>query len=452
MPFVDSLFASPRKVFAHYFYTFPLSIDNQPSATDYYNLQFLTVNGENGKHAAYGGYLRARPLPVPVIPASSWNIGLNMQTEVRMAMARGITGFTFDILSLADALSTTGHLQSMLAAAQAVDPRFVIAPMLDMSSLGSITPAQAASIIQAIDKSLSVYRLGDGRIVMMAFNATLQPLSFWQSVISTLNAANVDVAFWPILLGGASDAGALDPVSLGVGAWGTAEPLPAAALQTGAGIARAAGLSFLLPILPQQFRPKDSQFWEAGNTLAFRNGWMSAINSLTDAVQIVTWSDFSESGQVQPYTDSTLSLNIGTGFYDLNAYYATWYLTKVQPAITRDVLYWCYRRETSTAAHPNQPDNFTVVGPAETSNIECLAFLTAPGRVVINGQGFQSTAGINSFVVPAAPGNPTMALQRNGSNVFAFTCPVTIVGPQGLPSGVTDLTYWSGSGSSAGLA
>jgi hypothetical protein len=448
MPSADVFFASPRRVFAHYFYPFPLQINNVPAATDYYNTEYLTVGGESGKHAAYGGYLRQRPLPVPatVPPSTAANYQqLNRQTEVKMAMARGITGFCFDILSLTDA-APTGPLPSLLAAALAVDPRFSLIPMLDMSSLGStVTPAQAAAVIQAIAPSTNLYRLYDGRIVVAAFDATLQPVTWYQQMIAILNTAGIDVAFWPVFLGAPADAATLDPISYGIGAWGTAEPPSAAALAATVKTAQAAGFPYLMPVLTQQFRPYVQFFQEAANSLAFRDAWMSAINSQAAAVQIVTWSDFSESGQIQPYTDATLALNIGTGFYDLLAYYATWYATGVQPPITQEVLYWFYRRMKSTAAHPNQPDAFTCSGPAETDNIELLAFLREPGTLKINGATFAAPSGITSFLQASAPGNPAFALERNGSNVLAFNGPVTIYGPAGSPAGTLDMTYWCGS-------
>src|SRR3954466_3235722 len=52
-PTVAALRGSPRKVFAPSFLPFPLSIDNADPAHDYYATQFLTVDGERGKHAAY---------------------------------------------------------------------------------------------------------------------------------------------------------------------------------------------------------------------------------------------------------------------------------------------------------------------------------------------------------------------------------------------------------------
>ena len=113
MPATDALFASPNKVFAHYFLPFPLQINNVPAAQDYYNLEYLNREGESDKWAAQGGYLRQRPLGVPVSSNPNW-LEANMQHEVSLAIARGITGFTFDVLSPSDATSPTGPLQLML--------------------------------------------------------------------------------------------------------------------------------------------------------------------------------------------------------------------------------------------------------------------------------------------------------------------------------------------------
>jgi len=119
------------------------------------------------------------------------------------------------------------------------------------------------------------------------------------------------------------------------------------------------GKIYMMPVDPQQFRPKDFLFWEAGNSATVRNAWMSAILGASDWVQLVTWNDFSESSQIEPTTDSTLAGNIGTGFYNLNGYYASWYLTGQAPAITHDVLYYFYRREPVKAVGPAQSQSDT---------------------------------------------------------------------------------------------
>jgi hypothetical protein len=448
MPSIDTLFASSKRVLAHYFYPFPLSIGNQPAATDYYETQYLTVGGESNKHAAYGGYLRQRPLPVTPGSATGFVLA-NRQAEVQMAIARGITGFSFDILSYADAISPTGNLASLLTAAQNVDPRFWVVPMLDMSSLTGLTQAQAAQIISTYAdpvKYPNIARLPDGRILVSAFDATLQPLTWWQGVIQMLDAIDVDIAFIPVLLGGPAS-NPLAAVSHGLGGWGTATPAASSS----------APPCMMMPVLTQQFRPKAACYWEAGNTGSFRAGWLAAINGGAQYVQIVTWSDFSESGQVQPYTDATLATNIGTGFYDLTAYYAAWFATGTAPQITKDVLYWTHRRMPSNAARGNIPgtttpyDAFTCVAPGTpTDNIELLAFLTAPGNLVINGASVAAQAGITAFTQPLTPGFPQFRLQRDGSDVFEFKSPVQIYAGNAIPNGVLDMTYWSGSAASAG--
>jgi hypothetical protein len=431
-------FSFERRVVAHYFPSFPLSIDNKPAFTDYYNTQFLMPGGEGGKFSAVGGYLRARPLPVPV--QATFSAVTNMEIEVKMAIMAGITGFAIDLTSFSDAIDPVGHLANMCIAAQNVNPRFWVIPMLDMSAM-MVTQVQAAQLIAKYsDESLypSIARLPDGRMLYSAFNATMQSLAWWEGVISILNGEEVDVAFLPVLLGSATSS-VLDPIAIGTAGWGTATAAVALA-----------PAGYMPPILSQQYRPKDAKFWEASNFDTFRNCWKSAIAGalagVTQIAQAITWNDFSEGAQVQPFTDKSLALNIGTAFYDLTAYYATWFMSGVQPTITKDVLYWCYRKMPSNAAHANQQTGAAIVlPPVEEDNFEMLAFLTEPGTLIIDGQSMQAQAGITSFKVPAVPGNPVMALQRNGSDVHRGTCPIPYYGVVGSPDGIQDLTYWGGS-------
>lgn len=450
MPPADVFFTAQRKVWAHYFYPFPLMIGDPAPPNDYYNNGYLALNGESGVHAAYGGYLRARPLPVPIV-ADNITAITNMKREVAMALSRGITGFCFDILSLADALSPTGHLQTLMAAAAAVDPRFAVVPMLDMNALGAITPVQIVSLMAAIHNNPSIMAISDGRTSLAAYDAPLQNAAWWQSVIAALNAANINVAFVPIFLGAPGDAGTLNAISTMVGGWGTATPGPSASIQANVALAAKAGLLYALPIMTQQYRPKSNVYWEAQNSLAFRNSWMSAIEGGAEVVQIITWNDFSESGQLQPYTDATLNPSIGTGFFDLTAYYAAWFVTGVAPPILRDTLYFFQRKELTASAHPKQPNSMSLAagaGPV-SDYLEVVALLTASGTISLT-QSSGVTArpvsvGLTAVKSPLAPGFATLALQRNGSNVFSSLLPVQGYDTAGLPSGVLDLTYWSGS-------
>ena len=453
MPLSSVLFASTKQVFAHYFYPFPLSIGNVPSATDYYNVNYLSPTGESNKWLANGGYLRQRPLSVSVGPASGYLVQ-NMQKEVTMAMAAGITGFTVDILGT-DQTVAGSQLQNLLLAAAAVDSRFKIVVMPDVSALGANASAIEA-VISSVASSPAAYHLPDGRLVVSAFDASLAPVSFWTSVFSDLSGMGIDVAFVPTFLGWSGNAAAFSPISYGLADWGTATPSAAAGFQSAPAAAHGYGEIFMLPILSQQYRPKDFIYWEAGNSLAFRNGWTSAIAGGADWAQIVTWSDFSESGEVEPYTDATLAGSVGTGFYDLNAYYASWFLTGQEPTITHDVLYYFYRREPVGAAAPAQTTPTTLSGGvAGQNNIELLAFLTAPGTLSISSNGQvttqQASAGLTSFTVPLASGTPEFALTRGGAPVIAFAGKTQVYDAGGLPSGTLDLTYWTGSASVAGV-
>jgi hypothetical protein len=453
MPDLDALFSSSKKVFAHYFYPFPLSMGNKSASDDYYNVHYLNKNGESGKWLAMGGYLRQRPLPVPVNSDRNWQLA-NVQQEVRMAIARGITGFSIDVLSPKEVSGADSHLQLLLNAAQSVDSRFKILVMPDISALKSDADT-VVKIIAAAAASPAAYRLNDGRLAVSAFNAGANSVDWWSGVLAQLKTRGIAVAFVPTFLGWKGQANAFAPISYGFADWGTATARAAEAMKDDPALAHKQGKIYMMPVDPQQYRPKGSIYWEASNSAAFRNGWMSAITGNADWVQLVTWSDFSESSQIEPYTDATLRTDIGTGFYNLNAYYAAWFLTGKQPTITQDVLYYFYRREPTNAASAAQTAPNKIVNSVPEDNIELLAFLTAPGELKITIAGRSATqnapAGLTSFKVPTAAGTPVFSLTRGGSQVFSFPGPVQIFGSGGLPSGIIDMTYWGGSGSKNGV-
>lgn len=450
----SALFNAPKRVFAHYFNPYPISIDNAVSVDDYYNKNYLRKTGESSKWAAQGGFLRQRPMGVTVSTNANWR-QLNMEREVSAAIARGITGFTFDSLAATDATDSSSALHLMLAAAHTVDSRFKIMVMPDITALGSDSDAVIA-IIATAAASPAAYRLADGRLVVTAFDASLNPPSWWQSVISRLAAQGIHIAFVPTFLGWSASADAFAPFSYGFGDWGSATVGDSSAQQGDPEIVhKTYGKIFMMPVDPQQYRPKDSVYWEAGNSGAFRDAWNSSIQGDADWIQVVTWNDFTETSAIAPITDATLQRTIGTGFYNLTGYYATWFLSGGQPQITHDVLYYFYRREATTAASPAQTEKVTLVSGAAQNNIELLAFLTSPGvlKITVGGKTYtqNAAAGVVSFQVPSQAGTPLFTLSRSGVDVFSFNGGVQIYGSGGLPSGVQDLTYWSGSASKSGV-
>jgi glycosyl hydrolase family 71 len=454
LPPTQILFGTSKKVFAHYFFPYPVSLDNAAPANDYYNRNYLSKTGESSKWVAQGGLLRQRPLGVIPSSNAAW-LQLNMEAEIKAAMARGITGFAFDVMSVDEATGSDSPLQRLLAAALAVDSRFKIMVMPDISALQGNSSA-VVQIIASVANSPTAYRLSDGRLVSSAFDAGLNSAAWWTSVLSQLNAKGINVAFVPVFLSWQGSVEAFAPISYGIGDWGTATAASAGVMQADPDVIHSAyGKIFMMPIDPQQYRPKNFAYWEAGNSAAFRNAWMSAINGDSDWVQLVTWNDFSESSQISPYTDATLRGDIGTGYYDMNAFYAAWFLTGQQPTITHDVLYYFYRREPGNAAGPAQSQLDTNVTGTAENDIELVAFLTAPGtlKITIGGTTYTQSApaGITSFKIPAQPGVPLFTLSRSGTDVFSFVGGVQIYGLSGIPSGVQDLTYWSGSAAKSGI-
>jgi hypothetical protein len=455
MASASTLLGYRKKVFAHYFHPFPLSIDNRESSVDYYNKQFLNKDGENNKWLAQGGYLRQRPLGISTSTESNWR-QLNMQREVSLALARGITGFTFDVMSVDQVTDPDSQLFTMLKAAQAVNLHFKIIIMPDMTALGSDADA-VVKIIAAVARSPSAFKLADGRLVVSPFDAGLKSASWWQSILNTLKSKGINVAFVPTFLNWKLSASSFAPISDGFGDWGGATPAIASYMTGDADAIRTDynGKIFMAPVDPQQFRPKDYLYWEAGNSAAFRAGWEAALEGNAEWVQLVTWNDFSESGQIEPYTDATLNRTIGTGLYNLNGYYAQWFMSGHQPVITHDVLYYFYRKEPTSSAGPAQSKTDHIYQGNPENNIELVAFLTAPGTLKITIGGKTHTqnaiAGETSFKVPTAAGTPVFTLSRNGADVFSFKGGVRIYGSPGLPSGVIDLTYWSGSASKTGI-
>jgi hypothetical protein len=455
MPSATTLFNSPKRVFAHYFHPYPLQVDNVAAANDYYNRNYLSKTGESGKWVAQGGLLRQRPLGVAVGANASWQ-QLNMEKEVRSAIARGITGFTYDAMSATDATDKNSGLHLMLAAAQAVDSRFKIVVMPDITVLHTDSNA-VVEIIAAAAASPAAYRLSDGRLVVSAFDAGENPASWWLAVISRLTSMGIHIAFVPTFMGWAGIADSFAPFSYGIGDWGGATAGGATAQQADPEIVHTTyGKIFMMPVDPQQYRPKDFAYWESGNSAAFRDAWNSSIQGDSDWIQMVTWNDFSESSAISPITDSTLQRSIGTGFYNLTGYYSAWFLTGQQPQITHDVLYYFYRREATTAAAPGQSKKATIAaGEVPQNNIELLGFLTSPGvlKITIGGKTYtqNAAAGVVSFKVPSQAGTPLFTLSRSGADVFSFHAGVQIYGAAGLPSGIQDLTYWSGSASKTGI-
>lgn len=415
-PTIEQLQNSPHKVFAHYFSQFPVSIDNKPADIDYYTKGYLAPDGENGKHQKYGGYIRERPLPRPPRSEEDWRL-IDKMEEVRLAREAGLDGFTFDVLA------TNGYhwdnLLSLLEAAQRIDPNFGIILMPDMLADLKNHPEQMVPAIETLASKPSVYHLADGRLVLCPYYPNAQTPLWWQQQLTTLANAGIRVALIPVFQGWQTQIKAYSNFVYGVSDWGVSNADDVYNRGQSADKIHAISRLWMAPIRPQDFRPKDFLDFESHNTELFRKMWEIAINEHADWAQVITWNDYSEGSEIEPSTQ------IGTVFYDLCAYYTTWFKLGRPPKILHDAIYYTYRIER-TSEKPDlhlQGKVFSISGSRAYNEIELLGFLTAPGvlEIEINGQIFRKVVdrGIQVFRVPLIVGKPIFRLIRNSQTVLA---------------------------------
>lgn len=418
VPAQSVLRASPHKVFAHYFTPFPLSIDNQEPSQDYYSCHYLSPEGENGKYRLAGGYLRDRPLPQPPRSESNWR-ALNLRDEVRHAVAIGLDGFSVDILS--DEGEHWDRTKMLLAAAQDVDPGFKILLMPDMEAGFKAHPEKLAGAICQLAAQPAVYRWTDGRLVVAPFNAQRQTAAWWKNWLAEMHGQGVDIAFMPVFQDWRAFAKDFAPIAAGFSDWGWRTPNAQAAWRAVPQQVHQFVPVWMAPVAPQDFRPYAFEYWEAGNSENFRVMWENAIRGGADWVQLITWNDYSEHTAVAP------SVGTQSAFTDLAAYYIAQFKTGQAPALTRDALYYFYRKHSTTAKPTKQTKLFApVAGQFDPPRdaIELLAFLTAPGTLEVEINGHQvrreAAGGMTSFRVPLREGRPIFRLLRNGQPVITL--------------------------------
>jgi glucan endo-1,3-alpha-glucosidase len=182
--------------------------------------------------------------------------------------------------------------------------------------------------------------------------------------------------------------------------------------------------------------------------LEFRGGegmdaeWQSIIlHRHTDAVEIVTWNDYTESTFIQPTaipktgTPGIVSMP-HTGYYELLKYYISWYRTSQRPTISKDAIFYFYRTQP-IRPEPAQ-DTACKMGPIDPrqlwGDVQDRIFITtalmAPAQLRVTSGGRTSTisvaAGLNSAELPFLIGPQHFELWRNGKLVAkADGVPVT---------------------------
>jgi hypothetical protein len=435
LPATSVLRSSPRKAFAHYVPWMPQSVDNK--APDYYDRHFLVPTGESGKHVAYGGWMRDRPLARPIIADSAWKLR-DLETEVRQAVAGGLDGFAVDIVQLVDVGGTQWTaINALLQAARNVDPGFKIMLMPDMtgtSMLNKDAPTMAKYLAH-LGASPAAYRLGDGRLVVSPFTAERKTVSYWTQVLSIMKSTyGTPVAFLPLFQDERKWRDAFDPISYGMSNWGNRNPAGNNPTTTHAdspagraAAVHALGQVWMQPVSVQDQRPRAGIYDEAQNTQNLRNTWQIARNTGAELVQLPTWNDYPEGTQIAPSQEN------GWSYLDMSAYYLAWYKTGTAPKVVRDTVYLTHRTQPH-AALPTFAQTLLMKlrggsSPARDT-VEALTFLTAPGTVRVKvgtaSYSCEVSAGVDTCTVPLGAGGVSATVERNGTPVTQVVSPATV--------------------------
>jgi hypothetical protein len=129
-----------------------------------------------------------------------------------------------------------------------------------------------------------------------------------------------------------------------------------------ASVLQLAGKLYMAPICFQFWGANAGRYYEYSGYSGMRKMWMDAITvSHPEAVEIVTWNDFTEGSYVSPIDDpasypgandlgasaalpSTLHyFHTHRGATELLAYFIEWYKTGRQPVTQKDRVYWAHR-------------------------------------------------------------------------------------------------------------
>lgn len=452
MPTTSVLRAARKKVFGFYYPIYPISLENKDPSVDFWS-SWLDPEGRNGEYRSVGGLMRDRPLPRPPW-TGNWR-QRDFETEVRRAIAAGLDGFIYEHPYKVSSNDANNQLKTMLAAALAVDPEFHIVLSPDFPVKAGDVPDPVATAVAAVANHPSVYR-HNGAIVLASFGVNRQPVSYWATLRNQLSAMGIATTYWPFLDYAAPTTTLYsdwNDMVAGYSTWGSRPASSGETMRRWSVEAHRRGRMWMSPVAFEDVRHRFDEarvnstrvYWEAQNSLAFRTQFEKAIEGDADWVSLLTMTDYCESWM-------TASQERGYVIMDWIAYYTAWFKTGQRPTILRDTLYYTHRRHRTDApfdaTKQNAPPMALKGGPSGWNQVELLAFLKEPGRLVIT-QGTDvrtldvTSAGVTPFSVPLVPGTtPVFELQRNGQTVQRLVSKTPIV----AQTVYQDMMYHAGGG------
>jgi hypothetical protein len=440
LPVQSTLRSTGRLAFAHYFTPYPLSLDNVDPATDYYTRNYLSPTGESGKHAAYGGLLRDRPIGRPKLALTDY-AAQDFETEIRQAKAGGLDGFTVDILGVSGA--NYDRVVKLMQAANRVDPAFKIMLMPDMTSLADDDQTVVRAKVAALAAMPAAFRLGDGRLVISPFKAEQFNVDWWKTWLASLKSTNgISAAFVPCFLNWRTNMPLFAPISYGFSAWGERTSASAASMATAATTAHGYGKIWMSPVAVQDSRPNQGNYFEASNTETLRATWAAATTGGAEWVQIPTWNDYSENTSIAP------SANHGWSFLDVSAYYMTNWKLGLNLPVVRDGMYLTHRAHPAAATPTFAETKLMTLRTGTTAardTVEVLAFFKAATTVTVRVGAatytWQAPAGVSAMTWPLGTGTVSATAARSGVTVASVTSPKAVTS---TPY-VQDLEYFASS-------
>lgn len=413
MPARATLAASTHKAYAHYFPQFPVSIDNEDPDSDYYARGWLLADGEGGIHAAYGGYLRDRPLP-RAPRSGDWALA-DATDEARWARDAGLDGFLVDTLGWSGSNYDRG-VNAFRGAAALGDPTFGVAYMIDTDVVsGSDAETAAARLKAAWD--LGSYATANDMLIVAGYrpegNSTL---SFWQNIDSLLRTTHglSGLYFVPCYSSNWGARSTFNALAAVDGIW-TIGNTPGADSSSWLTQAHADGKLFMQPIAPGDSRPRAGVFDEQEGLRTLRDQWLTAIANDVDWVQYRTWSDFSEGAQMMPTRAN------GYAYLDVSAYYLSRWKTGTYPEIKRDAIYLGHRISTwdnqdTQVAQTQWMSPRDPAGHPGQNIVDVLTFLVAPATVTVwvgtNTYTYEAPAGVFEQTFPLAVGQVSASASR----------------------------------------
>jgi hypothetical protein len=429
-PALATLQAASKKACAIW-HVWRISLDNELAEKDYYTTTALNPLGENGRYFSMGGPMRERPLPRTKRSNPAWEV-LDLEDDVRRAKEIGLDCFFFSLCTVGAGTNCWNKMIDAMAAARNIGD-FRIVPMMDVASLKAqkVPAATVAKHIASIAKDSSLMRDKAGRIYISSTNADLIDPAWWYTLKYELTKAGFPPSLVLLFQNYANNLDELMPIIDGLGTMGVGTPMFAKnSVPKPAKIAHDAKKIFLGGIKPQDFRPKDGWYLEAGNFDTFRLSLEDAIKNGADWMVFNSWNDRYEHTEIAPSTGVQWAL------YDLAAYYITWFKMGVQPPITQDELYFSHRVMWLKTPYNPTKQPYAMHRPTfqwqqpDLDEIELLGFLKSPGTLRIKTDRGMNTmsapAGITSFRIPLAPSYPEFSLVRGGKAALSVKSPFRV--------------------------